>query len=215
MITRVNRVRIFCISMPAVILLFWVIAHARKWQAHVLTAGWIIVACFAAQQIVWRHHAYHHIADLPSGRTALNAERYEQFSWLMDHTRPGDLFFQSFWPNVYFPLDLRTPVFVDGLTTNEVTRPEWVDMTIRQLEEKQVKYIFCSPWLYRQFAPRYPWQDHLEPFRAYLRSHYTRVHVFSNQDEIWERNQDQNSAIFSRMKSTRASTGARGISTMS
>ena len=188
MITRVNRVRIFSVSMPALILLFWVIAHARKRQAFLVTAGWIIVACFAVQQTALRYRQYQEIANLPSGKAALTAERYEHFSWLMEHTKPGDLFFQSSWPNVYFPLDLRSPAFVDGLTTNEVTRPEWVDLTIRQVEDKQVKYILCSPWLYRQFDPRHPWEDHLEPFRTYLRSHYTRVHVFSDQDEIWERN---------------------------
>jgi hypothetical protein len=84
-------------------------------------------------------------------------------------------------------LDLRSPAFVDGLATNEVTRPEWVDLTIRQLEDKQVKYVLCSPWLYSQLDPSRPWEDHLGPFRAYLRSHYTRVQVFSDHDEIWER----------------------------
>jgi len=128
------------------------------------------------------------VLELRAGKTALSAERYEQFSWRMHHTKPGDYLFQISWPNVYFPLDLRSPTFVDWLWINEVTRPEWADLTVRQLEDKQVKYVLCSPWLSWPVDPTHPWQDHLGPFRDYLRSHYTRVHVFLDQDEAWERN---------------------------
>jgi 4-amino-4-deoxy-L-arabinose transferase-like glycosyltransferase len=187
MITRVNRIRLYSISMTAIILLIWALARVGRLRGYVATAGWVIVACLAIQQTRSTYCHNSQIAELPSGKTALPVERYEQFSWLMQHTKPGDYFFQSSWPNVYFPLDLRSPVFVDGLGTNEVTRPEWVGLTVQQLEEKQVKYILCSPWLYKQFDPSRPWEDHLGPFRDYLRSHYTRVRVFSDQDEIWER----------------------------
>jgi hypothetical protein len=189
MITRVNRIRLYSISMPALILLIWALARVGRLRGYLTTTGWAIVACLAILQTRSAYRQNSQIADLPSGKTALTAERYEQFSWLIQHTKPGDYFFQSTWPNVYFPLGLRSPVFVDGLGTTEVTRPEWVTLTVQQLEEKQVKYILCSRWLYVEFDPTRPWEDHLEPFREYLRSHYTRVHVFSDpdRDEIWQR----------------------------
>lgn len=90
-------------------------------------------------------------------------------------------------PAVYLPLDLRSPVYVDALTTDELTRPEWIGLTVRQVQDRKVKYILASPWLYMHVDPSRPWEDHLGPFRAYLSSHYTRVHVFSDQEEIWER----------------------------
>jgi hypothetical protein len=189
-ITRTNRIRLYSISMPALILAVWAITHAGRLQRYVTAAVWIIVACLAIQQTRSRYRQNSQITELPSGKTALPAERYEQFSWLMEHTRPGDYLFQSAWPNLYFPLDLRSPVFVDQLATTEVTRPEWVALTVQQLEDKRVQYIFWSPSLNVPLDPSRPWEDHLGPFRTYLKSHYTRVHVFPGQDafEIWERN---------------------------
>lgn len=187
-ITVVNRIRIYSISMFSIILLFWMVARTRRLRMYAMIAGWIIVAGLAIQQTRARRHQYPRIAALPVGKAALTEERYQQVYWLLQHTRPGDIFYQTAWPGFYFSLDLRSPVFVDVLETNEITRPEWVALTIQQVEDKQVKYILNSPWLYVQLNPSRPWEDHLEPFRAYLRTHYTRIHVFSNKDEIWQRN---------------------------
>lgn len=90
------------------------------------------------------------------------------------------------WLNIYPPLDLYSPVFVDGLWPSGLTRPELVALTIRQIEQTRLKYIL---WIPRFTIPTSdsPSQDYLLPFRDYLQSHYTRVHVFSNQDEVWER----------------------------
>jgi len=85
------------------------------------------------------------------------------------------------------PLALRDPVYAESLLPTERTRPEMVTLTVRQIEQRQVKYIMWSPqWADSNHAET-PSSDHLEPLRIYLRSHYARVHVFSNQDEIWER----------------------------
>jgi hypothetical protein len=67
-----------------------------------------------------------------------------------------------------------------------MTRPEYVTLTVQQIEQKQVKYIlWTSRWTDGEDAADH--QNHLSPFRAYLTSHYTRIHVFSTQDEVWER----------------------------
>ncbi len=187
MITRVSRIHLYSVSMPAIILLIWAVARIGRLRRCLTIATWVFVACLAMQQTRAKYRQNPQRAELRAGKTALSAERYEEFSWLMQHTQPGDYVFQISWPNVYFPLDLRSPTFVDALWISEVTRPEWVDLTVRQLEEKEVKYILCSPWLFLPVDPTHPWQDHLGPFRDYLRSHYTRVHVFLDQDEAWER----------------------------
>jgi len=187
-ITRVSRLRLYSVSMPAIILLIWAVAHLGRLRHCLTIATWVVVACLAVQQTRSKYRLNPEVLELRAGKTALSAERYEQFSWRMHHTKPGDYLFQISWPNVYFPLDLRSPTFVDWLWINEVTRPEWADLTVRQLEDKQVKYVLCSPWLSWPVDPTHPWQDHLGPFRDYLRSHYTRVHVFLDQDEAWERN---------------------------
>jgi hypothetical protein len=186
-ITRTNWTRIYAVSPPALILLTWVVTRSVRTRRSVLTAGWTIVLCLAAVQTWSRHQAVGRMIELPAGKTVLSGEKYEKFSWLMQHTKPGDFFYQALWVNVYPPLELRSPVFVDVLVANQVTRPEFVALILQQLESRQVRYILWSPMLNDPLDPGRPWEDHLGPLRAYMRSRYTRVRVFSDQDEIWER----------------------------
>jgi len=186
-ITRTNWVRIYAVSAPALILLAWVIARRFKPRRYVLAAGWAIVACLAVVQTWSRHHDGRRMIELPAGKTVLSTQKYEKFSWLMQHTKPGDFFYQALWVNVYPPLELRSPVFLDVLISDEDTRPEFVALSLRQLERAQVKYILWSPMLNGPLDPGRPWEYHLGPLRAYLLNHYARVQVFSDQDEVWQR----------------------------
>jgi hypothetical protein len=188
-ITRVNWNRIYIVSMPAIILLLWGVARLGRLRSYATTAIWVIIACVAAKQIWSVQRPPHRIAQLPAGKAVVSAESDEKFCWLMQHTRPGDLFFQAQWINLYpaFTLELRSPVFVDDLRPSEATRPEYVELTVRQVEQQQVKYILWSPRLVSLNEPHRYGQDHLGPFRAFLNSHYRRVQIFSDRDEIWER----------------------------
>jgi Dolichyl-phosphate-mannose-protein mannosyltransferase len=188
-ITRVNWNRIYIVSMPAIILLLWGVARLGRLRSHATAAIWVVIACVAAKQIMSRQRPPHRIALLPAGKAIVSAESDEKFYWLMQHTSPGDLFFQAQWSDLYptFTLELRSPVFVDDLRPNEATRPEYVELTVRQVEQQHVKYILWSPRLVSLDVPHRYGQDHLDPFRVFLSSHYRRVHVFSDRDEIWER----------------------------
>jgi 4-amino-4-deoxy-L-arabinose transferase-like glycosyltransferase len=186
-VTRSNWTRIYTVSMPGLILLMRAVTRRPAARRCVMIAGWVVVICLAAGQTWSRHRHNDRVAELPAGRAALSEQKYEKFSWLMQHTKPGDFLFQAGWLNVYPPLELRSPVFVDGLWANEVTRPEYVDLTIRQLEERQVKYILISPWLEAPENPKRPWEDHLGSFRAYVKDRYVFVRRFPDGDEIWER----------------------------
>lgn len=183
-ITRINVNRLYGIAMPALILLFWAIDRREKIRRYAATV-WVIVVCVAILQTISRHQERRQLADLPAGKAALFAEDFEELSWLEQHTRPGDFFFQSSWLNVYPPLRLRSPVFIDGLWPTNVTRPEFVLLTVKQLEEKPVKYVL---WIPRWGMPEsgHLQEDHLGPFRDYLKTRYIPVHTFSNGDEIWE-----------------------------
>jgi hypothetical protein len=185
-ITRVNWNRLYAVAMPALILLVW-IARSSKLRRHATTALWLVIAGLTIKQIWSEYHHPHWIAELPAGRTVLSNQNYEEYSWLSQHTIPGDYFFQSSWLNFYVPLELRSPVFVDGLWSTELTRPEYVALTVRQIEQKQVKYILWTPrWTEEEVASN-PEENHLGPFRAYLASHYARIHIFSTHDEVWQR----------------------------
>jgi hypothetical protein len=185
-IPGVNWLRLFAVSMPGLILFIWTASRSHV-RLYIHVAGWILIACFAVRQTWSRYGQDNKLVRLPAGNAILSAQKYETFCWLMQHTKPGDFLFQAAWPGVYLPLDLRNPVFLDGLLTNEQTRPEFVQLSIEQLEGKRVKYILWSSRLDHLDDPTLLAANHLSPFRAYMKCRYTRVHVFSDRDEVWER----------------------------
>ncbi len=192
---RANWTRTYAVSMPALILFIWAVANSRRWRRPLTVTLWIVIFLLAAERTVSRHRQNRFVAELPAGKAALSAQKYQEFSWLMQHTKPGDLFFQAGWLNIYPPLELRSPAFVDALTANDVTRPGTVALTIRQLEDQQVKYVLWTQSLNTPEDPDRPGEDHLAPFRAYLQSRYQRVQTFpgpganpnSALDELWLR----------------------------
>jgi hypothetical protein len=183
----VNFLRVYCISMPGLILLVWMMAHISRWRFCVIVAGWVIVACAATGHTWSRHNRAQSTVTLPAGKVILSPQKADKFLWLAQYTRPEEFLFQPAWPESYIPLGLRNPTFVDSLIANEETRPEFVDLAMQQLDRRQVKYILWSPQLNSPNEPARSWKDNLGPLRDYLFSHYTRVHTFSDQDEIWQR----------------------------
>jgi hypothetical protein len=180
-----NWLRIFAVSMPAVILFIDFLEESARLGNHATRLIWTGVVCLGILTVWSNRHRQWVVADLPAGSTALSPVAYEKWTWVSQHTRPGDFFFQPPWPSVYLPLALRSPVFAEGLGEGDETRPEFVDRTIHQLEAKQVRFVLWSPHLEIQGPDNL--QDHLQPFRAYLHDRYARVRTFSDQDEIWQR----------------------------
>lgn len=103
----------------------------------------------------------------------------EKLAWLARHTRPGERLFEARWVDLYLPLALRSPVFTDMLEGGHNSRPEFVDLSIRQLQARPVQYIVWAP---RLESPAYPF----EGFHDFLVARYQRVLTFPDQDEVWE-----------------------------
>jgi hypothetical protein len=158
-------------------------------RRYVIAAAWLVLLSIGLVQTRSRHVSASARLELPAGHVALRPQVFEKLSWLAERTTPEDFFFQAAWNSFYLPMHLRNPVFLDLMETSALTDPEYVDLTIRQLETRPVHYILWPP---RLNAPN-PFyggekQYHLGPFRDYLRSHYHLVRSFPDNDEIWERN---------------------------
>jgi hypothetical protein len=186
-ITKVSWIRLYIVSMPAIVVCMWAVAHTKKVRPFIVSVLWILIAILATRQTMSRHRHANTIVDLPAGTTALSELWAEKFVWITEHTHPGDLFLEAQRINAYLPLQLHSPIFADGLLSTEVTRPEYVELAVRQVEQKRVHYILWSPQLSATVKGNSEDQNNLGPFRSYLSTHYTRVHIFSNEDEIWER----------------------------
>jgi hypothetical protein len=181
-----NWLRVYCIAMPGIILLVWILRSTRfrTYLVGSIRAG---VLCLAILQISVRHHRKFVTVELPAGRVAVPPQTYEKLQWLMQNSKPGEPFFEAGWPGLYLPLRLSNPVYLDALGRDEQTRPRYIELSIRQLEAKQVPHILWSPRLDSPDSFNPPEAYHLNEFREYLHSHYQRVLVFSDRDEIWVR----------------------------
>jgi hypothetical protein len=181
-----NWLRVYCIAMPGIILLVWILRTARL-RTYLVGSIWVGILCLAIPQISVRHHRKFVTVELPAGRVAAPPQTYEKLQWLMQNSKPGEPFFEAGWPGLYLPLRLSNPVYLDALGRDEQTRPQYIELSIRQLEAKQVPHILWSPRLDSPDSFNPPGAYHLNEFREYLHSHYQRVLVFSDRDEIWVR----------------------------
>jgi hypothetical protein len=184
---RPNWGRLYSVFLPALLLSFWWLSGTDgRQRRYVMATLWVLVACFGSWQIASRQRHSQEVLDLPAGRAVIaDADLYEQFSWLRQHTTPGEWFLQTDWLNTYFPLRLRSPIYLDQLLPSLQTRPEDVQLAVRQLAQRRPRYILWTPRINPDYA-RFAGQDNLGPFRNYLLNHYSRVHVFANEDEVWE-----------------------------
>jgi hypothetical protein len=181
-----NWLRIYAVSMPGIVLAFWFVGRATRFRRYLWPAIALATLVFASFELRSRHHHPYVVADLPAGRAAIAAPLYEQTDWIAKHTHPGDYFFLAGWPSLYVPLGLRNPIFLDTVGTNDQTPPDDVALTIRQLEQKQVRYILWSSRLNIP-DPTKPSSYHLDPLRQYLSDHYSLEMLFDSTDELWTR----------------------------
>jgi hypothetical protein len=181
-----NWLRIYAVSMPGIVLLLWLVGHAARYRRPMIAVLYCGVACLALRQTWTRHHQQYVVCDLPAGRAAADPQTCEELLWITKRVEPGSFFFQAAWPGMYVPLGLRNPLFLDAVGPNEQTRPEDVDLAIRQLREKEVRYVLWSKRLDSQDAGRHS-ANALAPLKVYLFHRYELVQVFPSADELWER----------------------------
>ncbi len=180
-----NWLRVFAISFAGVVLLFWSADHAGMIRRPTVALLWVAFACIALRQTAAIYAHERSIVHLPGGNVVVTPQAYEKLQWITLHTLPGQFFFQADGAGVYLPLKLRNPTRLDGLTPGEEARPEDVAGVIQQLERKQVQFVLWRPRLDSIESSK----DHLMPLHTYLRSKFTRFHVFLDGDTIWKRNE--------------------------
>jgi hypothetical protein len=188
-ITRLIPNRMDAAAMPSVILGIWLISRMEGEGRKMHFLGYLLLSGLMLEQsIKTQLHRYQSLT-FPGGTALLRADDAEEASWLVEHTRPGDYFFEVAFLHYYGLLKLQHPVPVDTLLPLESTRPEWVIETVDNLARKDVRYILWSPRMQLRHVRdlNSPPPDHLDPLRMYMSAHYRMVKVFKNGDEIWER----------------------------
>ena len=183
----VGELRAISIYLPALVLMVWLCRSWGQAGRRTLYALWITALLLAIVEPASRQTHWRAQLILPTGRMAiLDPLTYDMHRWVLERTKPSELFFEEEVPRLYFTLDLRNPAPVPFLTTTEYTRPEQVGGVIQALAAHQVRLVMTSPFLN---LPPYgrDWGDHLAPLRAYVATHYQWVKTFPNGEQVWER----------------------------
>jgi hypothetical protein len=177
--------RIFAVSMPAIILLVWVLDRAGRWKGPLKAIAWSGTACLAAGLIrsTYRHHTL--VLDFPAGRAATDALNRDKLFWFGARVPPGGALFAADRPNVYLPLGLHNPLYLDAAVPTRQTRIESVQLAIAQIEATRLQYVLWSPAL--ENCAGGPEMAGMVALRAYVHERYHPVRAFSDGDEAWER----------------------------
>ena len=188
-ITMLNWNRMAAVAMPSVILFAWLISRRHSASRSIAIGCWCMVcAIILVQAGATQFHHYAHV-KLPAGSALFQNDEAEEAEWLVQHTRPGDCFFEVANTRLYVPLGLRNPTTVDVLSNKDSTLPRWVDESIAGLEACQVQYILWEPrtGIGAVEQRKQALTDHLDPMRAYIQQDFKRTQVFANGSEVWMR----------------------------
>jgi hypothetical protein len=186
--TRPTWIRLYADFLPSLILLIAALARAFPTRPRLsrllIVALWSAAILSAIRQTMFNRATYNQIAELPAGKIALQPQEAEELRFLAKLTHPGELFFQVYAVPLYFPLGLSSPVYMDYLRMSALTRPEFLLNAIQALEKNHVRYIVLRPVTDPTLNP--DGNHYLDPLYSWVESHYTRIHHFSNNEELWE-----------------------------
>jgi hypothetical protein len=176
--------RLATVGPPALILLAWMLNRPGE-LTHVLKVALSIAATVMTIGLPLRTQTHWRaFLELPAGRTAFHDERqYEEYEWLLEHTRPGQFFFGT---QFYTQFHLRNPAPIDGFDTSEYTRPAQVQALFAALATHPVPMIMLPSTKKYPLATGLP-SDHLGPFRDYLMRNYRFAEIMPTGDEVWEK----------------------------
>lgn len=190
----VNWLRLFAVSFPGVLLAVWMVGELQSFRRVVVLTASIVLGYVAIHQVTARQRALSLLGEAPGGRFATSLQVYEKINWLAQHTREGELFFQTGWPGVYFPLRVRNPIYFPTVTRPDGVRDQDVAAIIQQMKANRIPYLLWTHNL-DEGCEFVRCNDYLFPLRAYLVSSYARVRTFDDGDALWMRSADRDGRL--------------------
>ena len=178
--------------LPALVLLVFLISRTVRVRRYIFPAAVVLIVAFGLHDVIRRLPGRDGTIVTPQGRFVTTEQlTYDEYTWIQQHTRPGDYFYEADFSDIYFYLGLRNPTILPRAVTNGYTTAPQVSQAIGELEQHKPRFIF---WGIGDPLVVPPWEDpadeHLQPMLDYIHSHYKRVQVYPNlggSDEIWGR----------------------------
>jgi len=186
--------RLFQVSIPAFVLLAWLLTRLRLPEKVVGMGTCTIAAALLLLGLVQSVRVQTNwdpiYLDAPSGRlAAVPVNEIEAYAFVLKNTSPGDFFFEAHRPFAYFPLGLRNPTRFGQIEDTEYTRPEQIDEVIRDLRAKKPRFIIWNNNYNKEDSARTS-GDHLGPLSDFIIANYSPVgkvyQVAGSNDQVWE-----------------------------
>lgn len=176
--------RLYTVSLPALIILVWLLSVPAKSERILQGALWALVVILAFAKPLVAQTRWRGVLDLPTGRTAFfDLASYQETKWMSERTHPSSYAFGNQF--LCFALELKNPTRVAFVTPYAFTRPEQVQSVVNGLEAHSVQFVSWYPGLDAMVDPA---GNNLGPLREYLRGHYHVAALFANGHTIFERN---------------------------
>lgn len=190
--TGPNAMRLFQVSMPALIAACWIAENAgvlRRLPAAAIAAALIAVGILLGirTQSEWETRTL----ETASGRLVfLSPVISERYEWLLEHTSPGEFVFETYNSHVNFPLGLRNPSRMSITLNSGYSPPEHVAQVVEDLKRNPPRYIIWDgSWTAEML--QISEGEKLKPLFDHMTQDYSRVAEFTPYDgrerEIWER----------------------------
>jgi hypothetical protein len=175
--------------LPALILLVWLVAGTVRLRRWLIPASVVLLAVVGLHDATRRLPARIGLLNTPVGPVMLTEQTtFDEYSWLLQRTRPGDYFYEADFSDMYFYLGLRNPTLLPRAVNNGYTTVEQVTESIAQLEHYKPRYV---EWGIGDPLVVPAWEDpadaHLQPMLNYIHTHYRLVQRFADGAQFWER----------------------------
>ncbi len=193
--TAPSQVRYFPIAIPSLVLMFWLVDFSGVLKRYQLLLVRAACLCLIAVSVffvikVQRRADYKELTTARGTVIYAQSDAMERYSFLNEHTKPGDFVFETPFPYVYFMLDLRNASRFSQFVPSEYTRPEQVSASVNDLETTRPRYILWSSKNNKPDAERQK-GDNLGPLSNYILETYVPVDMTDRTDkpsiEIWQR----------------------------
>jgi|GEM_PF-1060338 len=193
--TGPHALRLFNVSAPALIAGAWLLHNTkavRNYGSMFAAALSVAVILLSWSQIIRTQRSRAELEiNSPRGKVlAPRSPQVERYSWIVEHTRPGEYVFEA-WPGyIYFLPALRNPSPYNMILPTDYTRPEWVQETVRSLRSKPTRYVLWDDSYNKPHSEREA-GDHTGIMSEYLTSEYEptgfRYKFFDRDFQIWEK----------------------------
>ncbi|MGH9948365.1 MAG: hypothetical protein ACRD6X_14375 [Pyrinomonadaceae bacterium] len=174
--------RLYHISIPAILLLCWLLSRVLPNKIAVLATG--ALGLLLVSYSIQRQVADRVDVNFPAGRTAfLSANVAEKYQWFSGQVNENEAVYEAIHPSYYFPLHLKNPTPFYLVRDNNYTPDFQVKQLMEALEKNPPRFIIWHG-IWSKEANERREGDNLAPLWEFIRKNYELRKEFRESGEF-------------------------------